>query len=1180
MARQDSRPVGHPSTHASTRGSARSRLRDLAMRASGALLSLAMGASSLAQPINSGPCTVYTTALDFRQGQLFNLEIVQDPATGDACLRLKTEDIKPWPFIGVAMTGRGTVIRIATDNIPSLGINEGDVVGEYRSAPDGRAKEPSRTTIDAFGNIWVGNRAETNVKGSVTRIGLVMGGVRGDKIPVAGGGFSFVANPLGDYLQGPFNYCTCEDRDGDGLIRTSRGYPHTTGAFNADYVNTILPWTNLPAGIDDNGGVASADDECITAYTRTDGTGVRHVSVDGNNDVWVGGTGNRRFEKLDNTTATQVPLSAFTATSFAGGYGGLVDSCGILWSATWGPQFNPIMLRYDTNTNTQSFPLIHNYGVAFDPATCNIWTSTPFQSNAFRFPTSATPVTTIPHNSASLNRGIVVTNGEVWIANSGTNTLSRFTTAGTPVGSGTVNVSYPGPPFVNATTPHGVAVDHNGKIWAINNSSNNATRIDPNIGPQGTADLAVDLGAGGFPYNYSDMTGEQLLSIAPQGSWTFIHDGGMLACEWETVDWNAILVGGAQVMVRVRASDSPIPSGPWTMVQANVPFSGVVGQYLQVQVTLKQGVSSSAGDDCCRPTGEALLCDLTICKKASCTVDVAEIECALDGSGSVSATLVINNNSGVDAQTILITPMPPGNPIGVSPNIIQQFIADGSSATVKVNFSGLTSGEEFCFIVTLLDATGNNCCSVEVCITPDCDCFQIRADNEYIVCSPDGVPGSYLYTFQFDNLTPDTLHHIFFYPPAGVTITPNYIALVPPVGPNQTSQPIMVMITGATPGEELCFEMSIHDINLNQCCTREICIDIPICDHKPDPRGACCYERPGVPQPLCTVTTQADCTEIFNGTYLGDNTSCNPNPCIDDPRDTEVHLTKFETCCWPIDQSVTMTLTICNNSTVPKNYGWTIGSVTGPGCPNAVLPMFITPNMGSVTVPPGGCVNIPIVVNCEGTLGQGSTTCLEAIVTDLGTNQAYTASGQIKSTIINPGSPLPQWCLQVADPTGPIRIPFGETFNVGFTVANVGEANGALFYEVQGGGVLRINGNDPGNGFLNYATVAPGNTATRRFDVAFDEYRPGQLFDVVIFADLDSDGTREPVASIAFQTFDPTGCVGDATGDGLVDFADLNLLLSCFGNKGENMPADLNADGVVDFGDLNIMLTNFGTACN
>ena len=146
---------------------------------------------------------------------------------------------------------------------------------------------------------------------------------------------------------------------------------------------------------------------------------------------------------------------------------------------------------------------------------------------------------------------------------------------------------------------------------------------------------------------------------------------------------------------------------------------------------------------------------------------------------------MINNNSGLDAPDHPHHAHAPGNPIGVSPNIIPQFIPDGGSATVKVNFTGLTSGQEFCFIVTLLDSTGNNCCSVQVCITPDCDCFQIRPKNEYIECSPDGVPGSYLYTFQFDNLTPDTLHHVFFYPPAGVTISPNYIASRPPSAPTR-----------------------------------------------------------------------------------------------------------------------------------------------------------------------------------------------------------------------------------------------------------------------------------------------------------------------------------------------------------------------------------------------------------
>jgi hypothetical protein len=1149
-----------------------------------------------AQPVVDGNCVTYTTAIDFRAGQLFNLEPIVDPATGDACLRLTTEAIKPWPFIGVAISGynnaqvrRGSVMRIATEDIPSLGINEGDVIGEYFTAPAGMNNDPSRTTVDAFGNIWVGNRRENNGKGSVTRVGMVLGGVRGDKVPVAGGGFNFVANPLGEYLQGPFNYCNCDDRDGDGLIRTSRGYPHTTGAFNADFVATALDWTNLPAGIDTNGGVASADDECITAFVRTEGTGVRHISFDSNNDVWVGGMDNRRFEKLDNTTATQVPLTAFTAPNFAGGYGGIVDSCGILWSGTWGPQFNPRILRFDTNTMTATTPSIHNYGVSYDPVTCEIWTSTPYQSNAFHFPSSGAPVTTVPHASAATNRGIVVSNSEVWIANSTSNTLSRFTTAGVPIGSGLVSVSYAGVPFVPGDNPHGVAADAADKIWAINRLTHNAVRIDPTLG---AADLAVDLGPDAWAYNYSDMTGSQLLSIAPQGSWTFIHDGGMPGCEWEYVDWSAILTNNAQIMVRLRASDSPLPNGPWTMVQANVPFAGVVGQYLQVQITLKQGVSNNPGEECCRPTGEALLCDFTICKKASCSAELVEVYCVPefgdpddpdDMLKKVVATIKVTNNSGVDATEIRITPLPTGGPVTASPmRIFQNVAGNGAMHTFDVMFENLIDGVEFCFVVTLVDETGNVCCSTVVCFTPDCDCLQIRDANEYIVCSPDGVPGSYLYTFQFDNLTPDTIHHIYLTPPPGVTITPDYVALTPPVGPGATSQQIMVMITGATPGTELCFDIDIHDEFLNQCCRQEVKVEIPFCDDKQS-RGACCYERPGVPQAICTVTTQQDCEQNLMGVYLGDNSACNPSPCLPEPGETEINFTKFRTCCWPIDQSVTMTLSICNNSAVARSYGWTVGSMPGPGCPNPILPNFIMPNMGTVMVPPGGCVDIPVEVFCEGALSGMGISCLQAMVTDLATNQTYTSTGMIRSLVIDPASPLPQWCMPEIDPSiGVVRLAADEIFNASIIVSNVGTASGALFYEVQAGGVLRINGNDPGFGFMNYATAAPGTSTTRRFTVGFDEPRPGQFFDVMIFADLDSDGEREPAMSMTFQTFDPEGCAGDTNNDGAVNFADLNTVLSCFGFTGEpgHLLGDLDRNGIVDFADLNEVLSNFGQGCN
>jgi hypothetical protein len=57
-------------------------------------------------------------------------------------------------------------------------------------------------------------------------------------------------------------------------------------------------------------------------------------------------------------------------------------------------------------------------------------------------------------------------------------------------------------------------------------------------------------------------------------------------------------------------------------------------------------------------------------------------------------------------------------------------------------------------------------------------------------------------------------------------------------------------------------------------------------------------------------------------------------------------------------------------------------------------------------------------------------------------------------------------------------------------------------------------------------------------------------------------------------------CPGDVNGDGLIDFADLNAMLSEFGHLGDVVDADLDLDGDVDFTDLNAVLSNFGVNCN
>lgn len=62
-----------------------------------------------------------------------------------------------------------------------------------------------------------------------------------------------------------------------------------------------------------------------------------------------------------------------------------------------------------------------------------------------------------------------------------------------------------------------------------------------------------------------------------------------------------------------------------------------------------------------------------------------------------------------------------------------------------------------------------------------------------------------------------------------------------------------------------------------------------------------------------------------------------------------------------------------------------------------------------------------------------------------------------------------------------------------------------------------------------------------------------------------------------------TYCPDDTNGDGVVNFAELNAVLSAFGQvnvpPSPLSPGDMNGDGVVNFADLNRVLSRFGQSC-
>ena len=58
-----------------------------------------------------------------------------------------------------------------------------------------------------------------------------------------------------------------------------------------------------------------------------------------------------------------------------------------------------------------------------------------------------------------------------------------------------------------------------------------------------------------------------------------------------------------------------------------------------------------------------------------------------------------------------------------------------------------------------------------------------------------------------------------------------------------------------------------------------------------------------------------------------------------------------------------------------------------------------------------------------------------------------------------------------------------------------------------------------------------------------------------------------------------TACPGDSNADALVNFTDLNNVLSTFNTDGFGQPGDVDNDGDVDFADLNLVISAFNSAC-
>ncbi|HSN57194.1 MAG TPA: PKD domain-containing protein [Candidatus Sulfomarinibacteraceae bacterium] len=563
----------------------------------------------------------YTTDADFALGTAIGLDGAAD--------RLELAD--GWgalPFVWVPNSGSGTVSKLSAET--------GDELGRYATGAD-ELVDPGVAAVDLEGAAWVGNRGA----GTVVKVGLHENG-------------------------------GCADRDGDGVITTSRDR-NGNGIIAG---SELLDW---------------GDDECVLfevvlvkgregVHVPGDGhddvaaNGLQAVAVDRAGDVWAGVAGSRMLYRLDGATG-QILASLDLAGEAASPSSLAVTPDGKVWASSWPDAF---LLGVDPSTLETTRVTLDHRGRKLTVAGANVLYVTGYEDQALSRVNPTTGETAWIQYAGWLANGVATTSdGGIWVASPGDISVSRFNPQGFFLGSLLLNGA-----------PTGLAVDQDGKIWALSSASESVFRIDPALF---RTDLEKVVTGAGTHEATGDLTGIVARNVTSKlGSWTVVQDSGTSATPWGLVTWQGSEPESTEVAVRVRSSDD---GGDWSVWEEAVSGRDLAatppGRYLEVQATLHRQTGS----------GEPTLDEITVAPAvvqplpvASFTVSPAEPAAgdtvaltdtttgeptswswdfgdggtstdqspvhAFDAAGSYQVSLTASNDQGSDTATATVTVVP------------------------------------------------------------------------------------------------------------------------------------------------------------------------------------------------------------------------------------------------------------------------------------------------------------------------------------------------------------------------------------------------------------------------------------------------------------------------------------------------------------------------------------------
>lgn len=447
-------------------------------------------------------------------------------------------------MLWVANSGENTVSKIDTET--------GKEVARYAVCGD-----PSRTAVDLEGDCWVACRAD----GKVAKIAL--------------------------------DLASCVDKDGDGVIETSSD---TNG-------DGVISGAEL---------LAPGADECVLLVVKPEGDAkARALAIDAEGHPWVGYYETRTLFRLHPLTGETMAKVDLSKVSSGKPYGMAIDQKGRIWVAL--RDGNPTALALVDPTSFPIEPVAWGtpnghqaYGIAVD-GKGRVWMAGGESRNVSRFDPKTETWKTLSLSGKPHARGVAIsTDGKVYVAHhdftsdcSGgkdhyvsvvdAESVALIDSIDTSTGNGKLG-------------PVGLAIDFDDHLWAIDQCSSTATKID-----RDTHEVLGHFPTGSAPYTYSDMTGFALKTVvAPEGTYTHVFTGWTGAqTRWLQVQASALLPDGTGLLLRWRAADdaSDLAVTPWSategpfppaLMPVNLEKKGVVaGRYLQVEVTLQSGAGAA-----------------------------------------------------------------------------------------------------------------------------------------------------------------------------------------------------------------------------------------------------------------------------------------------------------------------------------------------------------------------------------------------------------------------------------------------------------------------------------------------------------------------------------------------------------------------------------------------------------